>query len=562
MAERRQALLIACEEFVDPHYKCLSTPVRDARAFAKILEDPEIGQFSVELLENASREAIVDKLEGFFEGGRPDDVLLLYLAGHGDLDERQKFYFVAHDTPNNRLLGKGVADHLIHEAMVRSLCKRQILILDCCYSGAISKDETSGWISRGDASAGIKHKLTGEGRVVLTASDMLEYAYEKRSASGEVKSLFTSRLVEGIEGGDADLDGDGFISVDELYNYVEERIRQEDPSQKPKKFGGVYGQLWVGRAVPRPNAIPRGIIDLLNHPYPTVRLAGIEELRQRLSANPVLYLAAVQALNKMRADADATVQLVASTLLERIEAEQRQREEQERLQAERRAEAERLELERRQQDEEARLKAERQEQERLEAERRQREEQERLEAERKENEQREIERHQQEEKEQERLRIEQRLRGGQERIQTEAREQGPRELERHEEEGQAEAYEIKRPLSEDKDVGSCVLPLSNLAEDGIKSPAIPAEVDQAAPKKLLAALKKRPRLLVIIGSGVVILLVGLGLAFKPLRSHLRREWFAQAERYLDAKDYARALPPLQMAAYVGNAEAAYELAGR
>jgi hypothetical protein len=67
MAERRQALLIACEEFVDPQYKRLVTPVRDARAFAKILGDPEIGQFSVELLENASRDAVVDRLEGFFE---------------------------------------------------------------------------------------------------------------------------------------------------------------------------------------------------------------------------------------------------------------------------------------------------------------------------------------------------------------------------------------------------------------------------------------------------------------------------------------------------------------
>ena len=259
--------MIACEEFTDPQYKRLAVPVRDARAFAKILENPEIGQFSVELLENASRDVITDKLEEFFEKGRPEDVLLLYLAGHGDLDDRRNLYFVANDTRSKRLRGSGIAAHFIHETMAQSLSKKQILMLDCCYSGAFSKDWISDWNPRGEAGVGIKQKLTGEGRVVLTASDALEYAYEKRSASDEVKSLFTSRLIEGIEGGHADLDGDGFIAVDELYSYVEERVRQEDPSQRPKKFGDVYGQLWLGRAVPRPDALPRGVIDLINHPF-------------------------------------------------------------------------------------------------------------------------------------------------------------------------------------------------------------------------------------------------------------------------------------------------------
>jgi uncharacterized caspase-like protein len=135
-----------------------------------------------------------------FEKGRPEDVLLLYIAGHGDLDDRRNLYFVAHDTRSKRLRGSGIADQFIHETMVRSLSKKQILILDCCFSGAFSKDWISDWNPRSDASVGIKQKLTGEGRVVLTASDALEYSYEKGSVAGEVKSLFSSRLIEGIEG--------------------------------------------------------------------------------------------------------------------------------------------------------------------------------------------------------------------------------------------------------------------------------------------------------------------------------------------------------------------------
>jgi Caspase domain/Sel1 repeat len=367
MAERRQALLIACEEFVDPQYKHLAVPIREARKFAKVLQNPEIGQFSVELLENATRDVITDKLEEFFEKGRPEDVLLLYIAGHGDLDDRRNLYFVAHDTRSKRLRGSGIADQFIHETMVRSLSKKQILILDCCFSGAFSKDWISDWNPRSDASAGIKQKLTGEGRVVLTASDALEYAYERGSAAGEVKSLFSSRLIEGIEGGYADLDGDGLISVDELYRYVEERIRQEDPSQKPQKSGQVYGQLWIGRAVPRPDAIPRNVLDLLNHNYPTVRLAGIDELERLLTvAKDVLYPAASYALTKLLSDGDGTVQRVATSALRRLEAEHRESEEKKRLEAER-LEKERLEAEQREMD---RVEAKRLEQERLDAEQR------------------------------------------------------------------------------------------------------------------------------------------------------------------------------------------------
>jgi len=167
MAKHREALLVACDEFVDPKYKRLSVPVSDARALAKLLSDPEIGQFSVEVLENEQRDVVSDRLEAFFEKGQLDDVLLLYFAGHGDLDDRGNFYFVAGNTKSDRLRSSAISDRFIHETMVRSLSKRQILILDCCYSGAFSKD----WISRADTSVGIRQKLTGEGRIVLTASD-------------------------------------------------------------------------------------------------------------------------------------------------------------------------------------------------------------------------------------------------------------------------------------------------------------------------------------------------------------------------------------------------------
>lgn len=494
MSERRTALLIACDDFVDPKYKRLSAPVTDARAFAKLLSDPEIGQFSVELLENEQRDVISDRLEEFFENSRLNDVLLLYFAGHGDLDDRGNFYFVAKNTKGDRLRGSGIADRFIHETMVRSLSKRQILILDCCYSGAFPKD----WISRSDASVGIKQKLTGEGRIVLTASDALEFAYEKRESSGEVKSLFTSRLIEGMEGGQADLDGDGFIDVDELYNYIEERIRCEDPSQRPLKAGIVQGRLWLGRAAARKDAIPRSVVDLLQHNYPTVRLAGIDELERLLSVHKdVLYPAVSLALTKLLSDGDATVQRVAASALRRLEVEQRQREEGERQQTQRRESEKRqlLEAEWRDSEEKERLKSERERLLRVLTQRHKTEAKERREG-----------------KEKERLEAEQREREKKEQLQKKRRER-----------------EKKKRLEKER-----------LQEE--KKKRLEAERRESEKRQLLEAERRERE-----------------EKERLEKERRQRDLEEQVKSYLSVKDYAKALPLLQNAADAGNASAMFQL---
>ena len=59
----------------------------------------------------------------------------------------------------------------------------------------------------------------GRGRAVITASSAMEYAFEGdelTDASEPAPSVFTSALVHGLETGDADLDQDGLVALDEL----------------------------------------------------------------------------------------------------------------------------------------------------------------------------------------------------------------------------------------------------------------------------------------------------------------------------------------------------------
>jgi uncharacterized caspase-like protein len=105
------------------------------------------------------------------------------------------------------------------------------LILDCCNSGAFpqgTKAELGGVM-------GMTKAFQGYGRFVLTASDSTQFAWEGDKVIGETdNSLFTHFLVKGLEG-EADSDGDGRITVDELYDYAYDQISRVTPKQTPTK---------------------------------------------------------------------------------------------------------------------------------------------------------------------------------------------------------------------------------------------------------------------------------------------------------------------------------------
>jgi hypothetical protein len=63
----------------------------------------------------------------------------------------------------------------------------------------------------------------------------MQYVFEADQLEGDTTrgSVFTSMMVDGLETGKADLDADGYITVNEVYYYVSDQIRRRDDKQTP-----------------------------------------------------------------------------------------------------------------------------------------------------------------------------------------------------------------------------------------------------------------------------------------------------------------------------------------
>jgi uncharacterized caspase-like protein len=242
----RSALIVASDDYTDPGLRQLRAPASDTRALAAVLQDPGIGGFQVHTLLNRPAHDVNLAVEEFFADRRPDDLLLLHISCHGVKDEGGELYFAAANPRLRRLAATAVAAEFVNRRMNRSRSQRVVLLLDCCYAGAFERGQSA----RAGTGMAIEEQFGGRGRVVITASSAMEYAFEGDELSMQAghPSVFTSVVVQGLRTGEADQDGDGWVSVDDLYEYMHEQVREVTPHQTPSMWTfGVQGELYIAR---------------------------------------------------------------------------------------------------------------------------------------------------------------------------------------------------------------------------------------------------------------------------------------------------------------------------
>jgi uncharacterized caspase-like protein len=138
------ALLVGVSEY-ELGLNPLPSAVKDVEAIWQVLINPHIGGFAeidICVLKNPERQMMEEGIENLFAGRQKDDLLLLFFSGHGIKDDTGRLFLATRST---RKTSKGelirstaVAANIIHESMNRSRSKRQVVILDSCFSGAFA----------------------------------------------------------------------------------------------------------------------------------------------------------------------------------------------------------------------------------------------------------------------------------------------------------------------------------------------------------------------------------------------------------------------------------------
>lgn len=306
MTEKRVALIIATDTYEDKDLRKLISPAHDAEALAGVLKNPDIGGFEVKTLLNETSHRIRREIEAFFIDRTRDDLLLLYFSCHGIKDEDGRLYYSTTDTDRKLLRATAIESGFVNDIMQRSRSRRQVLLLDCCYSGAFAR----GMVTKAGKKMITRNDFEGEGRgrVVLTASDAMQYSFEGDQVGGKgIPSVFTGNLVQGLKTGEADRDADGHITIDELYDYVHDRVVDVTPGQRPAKWNfGVQGRIVIARnpnPVVKPVELPSELMQSIQDMRHWVREGAVRELERILKGNNKgLALSALEALKGMLND--------------------------------------------------------------------------------------------------------------------------------------------------------------------------------------------------------------------------------------------------------------------
>jgi predicted nucleic acid-binding Zn-ribbon protein len=167
---RYHALVIGNNSYQSAGYPSLQSAVNDATAVAQLLR--ERYGYETNLLLNATRFQMLTALNEAREALGPDDNLLLYYAGHGEIgDDGKQGYWVPTDGQAN-MVNTWVSNTAISEILETMKARHVLVVADSCYSGAMTRAAVpvaNAAVAEGKWAEWVKTMVAGRSRMVLTS---------------------------------------------------------------------------------------------------------------------------------------------------------------------------------------------------------------------------------------------------------------------------------------------------------------------------------------------------------------------------------------------------------
>jgi hypothetical protein len=212
---RYYALIIGNNHYA--HLPDLATPRRDAKDIARVL-DTKYG-FKTTLLLDADRYTILSALNQFRETLTEDDNLLIYYAGHGELDKTNlRGHWLPVDAEPDST-ANWISNVAITDILNVVAARHVLVVADSCDSGALTRSSLARLQSGLSPDARVKWyeaMSKARARAVLTSGGVKPVL----DSGGGEHSVFAEAFLSVLR------ENNGILEGFRLYRAVQERVKQ------------------------------------------------------------------------------------------------------------------------------------------------------------------------------------------------------------------------------------------------------------------------------------------------------------------------------------------------
>jgi hypothetical protein len=252
------AVAMGVSEYANPEWN-LKYAAKDAKDLIECIRSRSAVNYGAvnELLltDSAVTKESMAKIREFLSAATIDDTVVLFVAGHGLLDDKYDYYFGTSDIDFKNPSARGIAYEEFDDLLASLPSLKKSLLIDTCHAGELDEEEKQMLASTQPSSNQVVAMLPsgargmsvapvegargksewydrlqglfvdlrrGSGSTILSSSAGAEYALE---SSEQKNGLFTYAVLEALDGnGDTDSNKDGLVQMSEITQYVKKRV--------------------------------------------------------------------------------------------------------------------------------------------------------------------------------------------------------------------------------------------------------------------------------------------------------------------------------------------------
>ncbi|MEM6722787.1 MAG: caspase family protein [Bacteroidota bacterium] len=180
----------------------------------------------------SSKENIVNQLKSIQAKAKAEDIVIVYLSGHGVTyggSEKAQFYYLTHGVSSEDLSDKAIRDKytLSSNELTRLMNQipalKQVLVIDACQSGKLVEDLSVGTRTLNSSQIRALDRMKDRtGLFILSGSAANKVSYE---ASEFGQGLLTYSLLQGMQGRATRQDGGGnYVDIIKLFQFARDEV--------------------------------------------------------------------------------------------------------------------------------------------------------------------------------------------------------------------------------------------------------------------------------------------------------------------------------------------------